>query len=161
MRRRSSIRTTMNSSELRGKGMIDLLWMFIVCCSVTVASDPAPFPSIEVSGMSISQSIDAPMTTRDTVTMSGSLSSHNGVGNGEQINSKLKRFLTNLYFSRWIYHFRSTAHQQGMASVGYRCGQRASARTERLTDVDSYDIFQWRSHVKLPTKRNYSRIGWQ
>lgn len=32
--------------------------------------------------MSISQSIDAPMSTRDTVTMSGSLSSHNGVGSG-------------------------------------------------------------------------------
>lgn len=45
-------------------------------------SDPNPFPSVEVSGMSISQSIDAPMTTRDTVTVSGNLSSHNGVGNG-------------------------------------------------------------------------------
>lgn len=50
-------------------------------------SEPPPFPSIEVSGMSISQSIEAPMTTRDTVTMSGSLSSHNGVGNGAFIIS--------------------------------------------------------------------------
>lgn len=45
--------------------------------------EPYHLPMIEVSGMSISQSIDAPMTTRDTVTMSGSLSSHNGVGNGK------------------------------------------------------------------------------
>lgn len=40
------------------------------------------FPGIEVSGMSISQSIDAPITTRDTVTMSGNLSSQNGNGAG-------------------------------------------------------------------------------
>lgn len=40
------------------------------------------FPTIEVSGMSISQSIDAPLTLRDTVTMSGSLSSANGNGTG-------------------------------------------------------------------------------
>lgn len=33
--------------------------------------------------MSISQSIDAPLTLRDTVTMSGSLSSANGNGTGE------------------------------------------------------------------------------
>lgn len=32
--------------------------------------------------MSINQSVDAPMTTRDTVVLSGNLSSHNGVGNG-------------------------------------------------------------------------------
>lgn len=44
--------------------------------------DEPDFPSIEVSGMSISQSIDAPLTTRDTVTMSGNLSSLNGVGQG-------------------------------------------------------------------------------
>lgn len=41
-----------------------------------------PFPSIEVSGMSISQSIEAPLTVRETVTMSGSLSSQNGNGSG-------------------------------------------------------------------------------
>ncbi|CAD7089065.1 unnamed protein product [Hermetia illucens] len=39
-------------------------------------------PSIEISGMSIAQSIEAPLTVRDTVTMSGNLSSHNGNGNG-------------------------------------------------------------------------------
>lgn len=36
--------------------------------------------------MSISQSIDAPITTRDTVSMSGSLSSNNGNATG---NAKL------------------------------------------------------------------------
>ncbi|KAG4070024.1 hypothetical protein HA402_013684 [Bradysia odoriphaga] len=48
---------------------------------------PIPFPSIEVSGMSISQSIDAPITTRDTVTMSGNLSSQNGNGAGSFVIS--------------------------------------------------------------------------
>lgn len=46
------------------------------------------FPTIEVSGMSISQSIDAPLTTQDTVTMSGSLSSHNGNGSGMLYDEK-------------------------------------------------------------------------
>lgn len=32
--------------------------------------------------MSISQSVEAPITTQDTVTLSGNLNSHNGVGNG-------------------------------------------------------------------------------
>lgn len=40
------------------------------------------FPNIEVSGMSISQAIDAPITTRDTISMSGSLSSQNGNAQG-------------------------------------------------------------------------------
>ncbi|GAB0099589.1 dnaJ homolog subfamily C member 11 [Sergentomyia squamirostris] len=40
------------------------------------------FPTIEVSGISMNQSIDAPITVRDTVTLSGSLSSQKGIGNG-------------------------------------------------------------------------------
>jgi DnaJ family protein C protein 11 len=40
------------------------------------------YPSIEVSSMSISQSIDAPLTLKDTMTLSGSLTSHNGTGQG-------------------------------------------------------------------------------
>lgn len=37
--------------------------------------------------MSISQSVEAPITTCDTVTLSGNLNSHNGVGNGSFIVS--------------------------------------------------------------------------
>lgn len=40
------------------------------------------FPSIEVSGMSMSQSIEAPLTTRDTAVLNGTLSLSNGVGSG-------------------------------------------------------------------------------
>lgn len=40
------------------------------------------FPTVEVSGMSICQSIECPITTRDTVTMSGNLNTQNGNGAG-------------------------------------------------------------------------------
>lgn len=39
-------------------------------------------PSVEVSSMGISQSIECPLTTRDTITMSGNLNSANGNGSG-------------------------------------------------------------------------------
>ncbi len=39
-------------------------------------------PQIEISSMSISQSIDAPLNAYDNLTLSGSLSSHNGTGQG-------------------------------------------------------------------------------
>ncbi|XP_055694542.1 dnaJ homolog subfamily C member 11 isoform X2 [Lutzomyia longipalpis] len=44
--------------------------------------DEKIIPSVEVSGISMTQSIDAPLTLRDTVTLSGSLSSQKGIGNG-------------------------------------------------------------------------------
>lgn len=37
-------------------------------------------PSIEVSGMTIQQSIDAPVTLRNTMTLSGNISTQNGIG---------------------------------------------------------------------------------
>merc|ERR1719309_251078 len=39
-------------------------------------------PHFEVSSMSLSQSIQAPLTTQDTATLSGNLSTSNGTGNG-------------------------------------------------------------------------------
>ncbi|XP_055837897.1 dnaJ homolog subfamily C member 11 [Episyrphus balteatus] len=44
--------------------------------------DDDEIPKIEVSSMSISQSIEAPITLKDTVTMSGNLHSSNGTGSG-------------------------------------------------------------------------------
>jgi len=44
--------------------------------------DDSMFPSIEVSGMSMSQSIEAPLTTRDTAVLNGTLNLSNGVGSG-------------------------------------------------------------------------------
>nr|CAD7431486.1 unnamed protein product [Timema monikensis] len=51
------------------------------------------FPTIEVSGMSFSQSIEAPLTLQDTVTMAGSLSTQNGVGSGS-INVSARRLIS-------------------------------------------------------------------
>lgn len=74
---------------------------------LSIFSVPPAFPSIEVSGMSISQSIDAPMTTRDTVTMSGSLSSHNGTGSGKCDWKALLRTLCNTCcVLRWLHNVR-------------------------------------------------------
>lgn len=44
--------------------------------------DEEAMPRIEVSSMSISQSIEAPLTRRDTMTLSGNLMSSNGNGSG-------------------------------------------------------------------------------
>ncbi|XP_038216750.1 dnaJ homolog subfamily C member 11 isoform X2 [Zerene cesonia] len=44
--------------------------------------EPSIIPSIEVSGMTIQQSIDAPVTLRNTVTLSGNISTQNGIGTG-------------------------------------------------------------------------------
>lgn len=52
--------------------------------SENVSCRDRSFPNVEVQGISISQSIDAPITTRDTVSMSGSLSSQNGNAQGIQ-----------------------------------------------------------------------------
>ncbi|XP_014250725.1 dnaJ homolog subfamily C member 11 [Cimex lectularius] len=40
------------------------------------------FPTIEVSGMSVTQSIEAPLTAKDTATIAGHLNTHNGTGSG-------------------------------------------------------------------------------
>ncbi|KAL6260832.1 dnaJ homolog subfamily C member 11 [Pogonomyrmex barbatus] len=51
------------------------------------------FSCIEVSGMSFAQSIEAPLTLRDTVTMSGQLGTQNGTGSGS-INVSAKRLIS-------------------------------------------------------------------
>uniref|UniRef100_A0A8D3BWP4 DnaJ homolog subfamily C member 11 n=1 Tax=Scophthalmus maximus TaxID=52904 RepID=A0A8D3BWP4_SCOMX len=47
-------------------------------------------PHVEINKMHISQSIEAPLTTKDTAILSGSLSTHNGNGGGN-INLALRR----------------------------------------------------------------------
>ncbi|XP_038216749.1 dnaJ homolog subfamily C member 11 isoform X1 [Zerene cesonia] len=47
-----------------------------------ILDEPSIIPSIEVSGMTIQQSIDAPVTLRNTVTLSGNISTQNGIGTG-------------------------------------------------------------------------------
>ncbi|XP_060809673.1 dnaJ homolog subfamily C member 11 [Amyelois transitella] len=47
-----------------------------------IVEDAQILPSIEVSGMTIQQSIDAPVTLRNTMTLSGNISTQNGIGTG-------------------------------------------------------------------------------
>nr|CAD7198334.1 unnamed protein product [Timema douglasi] len=58
-----------------------------------LAREQGGFPTIEVSGMSFSQSIEAPLTLQDTVTMTGSLSAQNGVGSGS-VNVSARRLVS-------------------------------------------------------------------
>ncbi|XP_037088730.1 dnaJ homolog subfamily C member 11-like [Pollicipes pollicipes] len=51
------------------------------------------FPLIEVGGMSFNQSIEAPLTVKDTATMSGQLSTSNGTGQG-QVSCSVRRLLS-------------------------------------------------------------------
>lgn len=51
------------------------------------------FSSVHVSGMSFTQSIEAPLTTKDTLTMYGQLSVHNGNGSGT-VNVAAKRLIS-------------------------------------------------------------------
>ncbi|XP_063072693.1 dnaJ homolog subfamily C member 11 [Engraulis encrasicolus] len=48
------------------------------------------FPHVEINRMHISQSIEAPLTAKDTAVLAGSLSTHNGNGGGN-INLSLRR----------------------------------------------------------------------
>ncbi|KAL1455422.1 hypothetical protein WDU94_009514 [Cyamophila willieti] len=50
-------------------------------------------PAIEVTGMSLSQSIEVPLTLKDTAVLSGSLSTHNGTGSGT-FNLATRRLLS-------------------------------------------------------------------
>ena len=51
------------------------------------------FSSIQVSGMTFSQSIEAPLTTKDTLIMYGQLSVQNGTGSGT-VNVAAKRLIS-------------------------------------------------------------------
>ncbi|XP_068632767.1 dnaJ homolog subfamily C member 11 [Battus philenor] len=47
-----------------------------------ILEDATIFPNIELSGMTIQQSIDVPVTLRNTMTLTGNISTQNGIGTG-------------------------------------------------------------------------------
>ncbi|CAH1239826.1 DNAJC11 [Branchiostoma lanceolatum] len=53
------------------------------------------FPRVEISQMGISQSVEMPLTSKDTATLSGSLQSQNGMGGGT-VNCSLRRITSDL-----------------------------------------------------------------
>ena len=48
------------------------------------------FPSLEVTEISFAQTIDAPLTVTEKMTLSGDVSSHNGRGSGS-VTAQIKR----------------------------------------------------------------------
>ncbi|XP_054274989.1 dnaJ homolog subfamily C member 11 [Macrosteles quadrilineatus] len=55
-------------------------------------------PLVEISGMSISQSVEAPLTTRNLMTIGGEMSTHNGTGSGA-LTLTAKRLLQD---NKWV-----------------------------------------------------------
>lgn len=68
-------------------------YYFIVYLTKYIFREKGWFPHVEVSGMSFQQSIEAPVTLRDTITLSGHLSTQNGTGQGS-MNVSCRRLLS-------------------------------------------------------------------
>ncbi|XP_067005008.1 dnaJ homolog subfamily C member 11 isoform X1 [Anabrus simplex] len=97
------------------------------------------FPYIEVSGMSFSQSIEAPLTLRDTIIMSGQLSTHNGTGSGS-LNVSARRLLSE---KGWIECEIGAGSGPVMSVKGFR------TLTKRIF-VNMSTIFQFTPHGIRP-----------
>uniref|UniRef100_A0A6A7FM57 DnaJ-like protein subfamily C member 11 n=2 Tax=Hirondellea gigas TaxID=1518452 RepID=A0A6A7FM57_9CRUS len=82
---KSSVSMTINATELFATGDDDTPYLDL--------RDIFGLPHIEISGMSLNQSIEAPLTSKDTAILSGQLSSHNGRGNGT-LSCALRRVLS-------------------------------------------------------------------
>lgn len=93
------------------------------------------FSRIEVSGMSFTQSIEAPLTLRDTVTMSGQLGTQNGTGTGS-INVSAKRLISS---KGWVEAEVGAGNGPTFSLKGFR------TLTKRLF-CNGATIFQFSSH---------------
>uniref|UniRef100_A0A672MTC8 DnaJ homolog subfamily C member 11-like n=1 Tax=Sinocyclocheilus grahami TaxID=75366 RepID=A0A672MTC8_SINGR len=109
-------------------------------------------PHIEINRMHISQSIEAPLTTSDTVILSGSLSTHNGNGGGN-INLALRRVTSakgwgEVEFGKFRLiivplFFFTTAHcGMQFSSRGIRPG--LTTMLARHLDKNTMGYLQWR-----------------
>ncbi|XP_011151272.1 dnaJ homolog subfamily C member 11 isoform X2 [Harpegnathos saltator] len=98
-------------------------------------SDNGFFSCIEVSGMSFAQSIEAPLTLRDTITMSGQLGTQNGTGSGS-INVSAKRLISS---KGWVEVEVGAGNGPTFSLKGFR------TLTKRLF-CDGATILQFTSH---------------
>ncbi|XP_012226150.1 dnaJ homolog subfamily C member 11 isoform X2 [Linepithema humile] len=98
--------------------------------------DSGLFSCIEVSGMSFAQSIEAPLTLRDTVTMSGQLGTQNGTGSGS-INVSAKRLISS---KGWVEVEVGAGNGPTFSLKGFR------TLTKRLF-CDGAIILQFTSHA--------------
>ncbi|GLH14443.1 DnaJ homolog shv [Gryllus bimaculatus] len=101
---------------------------------------PRAIPFIEVSGMSFVQSIEAPLTLRDTVVMAGNLSTHNGTGSGS-INVSLRRLLSE---KGWIEFDLGAGNGPVFSVKGFR------TLTKRMF-INMSTVFQFTSHGIRPS----------
>lgn len=102
--------------------------------------EPHTIPFIEVSGMSFVQSIEAPLTLRDTVIMAGNLSTHNGTGTGS-INVSLRRLLSE---KGWVEFDVGAGNGPVFSLKGFR------TLTKRMF-VNMSMVFQFTSHGIRPS----------
>ncbi|XP_034732160.1 dnaJ homolog subfamily C member 11a [Etheostoma cragini] len=103
-------------------------------------------PHVEINKMHISQSIEAPLTTKDTAILSGSLSTHNGNGGGT-INLALRRVTSAKGWGEVDFFFFS------FSFVTAQCGLQFSSRgvrpgvttvLARHLDKNTMGYLQWR-----------------
>ena len=59
-------------------------------------------PTIEISEMSVSQSVECPLTVKDTAVVTGNLSTRNGIGAGS-IGLALRRVLSHTSWAEVIW----------------------------------------------------------
>ncbi|XP_014474291.1 PREDICTED: dnaJ homolog subfamily C member 11 isoform X2 [Dinoponera quadriceps] len=97
--------------------------------------DSGFFSCIEVSGMSFAQSIEAPLTLKDTITMSGQLGTQNGTGSGS-INISAKRLISS---KGWVEVEVGAGNGPTFSLKGFR------TLTKRLF-CDGAAILQFTSH---------------
>ncbi|XP_074654663.1 dnaJ homolog subfamily C member 11-like [Tubulanus polymorphus] len=91
--RRLNQRTNPKGSITVGIDATDLFDRYVDQYSGATAAAGSELPTIEVSSMSISQSIDCPLTNQDTAILGGNLSTHNGTGSGT-ITASSRRILS-------------------------------------------------------------------
>uniref|UniRef100_A0A8C5D9D2 DnaJ homolog subfamily C member 11 n=1 Tax=Gouania willdenowi TaxID=441366 RepID=A0A8C5D9D2_GOUWI len=125
-------------------------------------------PHVEINKMHISQSIEAPLTTRDTAILSGSLSTHNGTGGGT-INLALRRVtsakgwgevcsaLTGHYFPQLDIQIVRTGTFINTLFMTAQCGLQVSSRgirpgfttvLARHLDKNTMGYLQWKWGVQ-------------
>lgn len=97
------------------------------------------FSSIEVSGMSFTQSIEAPLTLKDTITLYGSMATQNGTGHGT-INVSAKKLVSS---KGWLELDVGAGNGPTISLKGFR------TLTKRLF-CDGETILQFTAHGVRP-----------
>jgi len=142
-------------------------------------------PNIELSSLSISQSVDCPLTTADTATLMGNLATQNGTGGGS-VGLNLRRILDEKSWSEvelsagdggegTVRYFRNLGHRMHlqmsgmlqMTPVGLRPGFNASLM--RQLDKNIHGTITWKTgsqssisaNLVYDSERNHASVSAQ